>query len=503
LTAPTAPVVVSTRRRLHHPAMLQLLADLWLLIVPLGHIVGAIGVTIDAVLRKRQVSAVIGWVGLAWLAPIVGSLLYVAFGINRIQRAAVALQREPMLGNTGEFRATQAGGEFLDTLAAQHPSLPGLARLGFQTTGNPLLPGNTITPLRNGEEAYPAMLAAIASATETITLLSYIFDHDRVGVAFLDALRAAVARGVQVRVLIDDVGARYSRPSMVTHLQEAGVTVATFLPTRLPRLFRYANLRNHRKLLVVDGRVGFTGGMNIRAGHVLSDNPAAPVRCLHFRLEGPIVYELQRTFAVDWAFATREALDREPWFPRLARHGQVVARGIPDGPDADLENILELMLGALSAAQSHVRIISPYFLVDDVLLRALQVTAMRGVTVDIVVPERSNLPVMDWAMTPQFVPLLDKGCRVHTSPPPFDHTKAFTVDGQWSLIGSTNWDARSLMLNFEFNVECYDPVLTQQLDALIDDRIAAARPLSLAELRARSLPVRFRDGVARLGLPYL
>jgi cardiolipin synthase len=483
--------------------MWHFLTDLWLLIIPLGHIVGAIGVTVDAVLRKRQVSAVIGWVGLAWLAPIVGSLLYVAFGINRIQRAAVALQREPMLGDTGEFRATQAGGEFLEALATQHPSLPGLARLGFQTTGNPLLPGNTVELLRNGDEAYPAMLEAIAAATETITLLSYIFDHDVSGIAFLEALRAASARGVQVRVLIDDVGARYSRPTMDSQLREAGIPVATFLPTRLPRLFRYANLRNHRKLLVVDGRIGFTGGMNIRAGHVLGANPESPVRCLHFRLEGPIVYELQRTFAVDWAFVTREALDREPWFPRLSRHGEVVARGIPDGPDADLENILELMLGALAAAQSHVRIISPYFLVDDVLLRALQVTAMRGVTVDIVVPERSNLPIMDWAMSPQFVPLLEKGCRVHRSPPPFDHTKAFTVDGQWSLIGSTNWDARSLMLNFEFNVECYDATLAGQLDALIDERIAAARPLSLAELHGRSLPIRFRDGVARLGLPYL
>lgn len=483
--------------------MWHFLADLWLLLVPLGHIVGAIAVTVDAVLRKRQVSAVIGWVGLAWLAPIVGSLLYVGFGINRIQRAAVAMQREPMLGDTGEFRATQAGGEFLAELATQHPSLPGLARLGFQTTGNPLLPGNTVELLRNGDEAYPAMLAAINSATETVTLLSYIFDHDASGIAFLDALRAAAARGVQVRVLIDDVGARYSRPSMVAHLREAGIPVATFLPTRLPRLFRYANLRNHRKLLVVDGTVGFTGGMNIRAGHVLAGNPASPVRCLHFRLEGPIVYELQRTFAVDWAFVTREALDREPWFPRLSRHGSVVARGVPDGPDADLENILELILGALAAAQSHVRIISPYFLVDEVLLRALQVTALRGVTVDIVVPERSNLPIIDWAMAPQIVPLLDKGCRVYASPPPFDHTKAFTVDGQWALIGSTNWDARSLMLNFEFNLECYDAALTQQLDALIDERIAVARPLGLAELRGRSLPVRFRDGVARLGLPYL
>ena len=483
--------------------MRTLLTDLWLLIVPLGHIVGAIGVTIDAVLRKRQVPAVIGWVGLAWLAPIVGSLLYVAFGINRIQRAALALQREPMLGDTGEFRATSAGREFLSTLAERHPALPGLARLGFQTTGNPLLPGNAITPLRDGDEAYPAMLAAIGEARETVTLLSYIFDHDAAGLAFLEALAAAQARGVQVRVLIDDVGARYSRPSLVDALRARGIRVATFLPTRLPRLFRYANLRNHRKLLVVDGRVGFTGGMNIREGHWLARQPASPVRCLHFRLEGPIVYELQRTFAVDWHFATREALDRETWFPRLDRAGEVVARGVPDGPDGDLENILELVLGALASAREHVRIISPYFLLDDVLVRALQVTAMRGVTVDIVVPERSNIPVIDWAMTPQFVPLLDAGCRVHQSPPPFDHTKAFTVDGQWCLIGSTNWDARSLLLNFEFNVECYDATLTGELEALIDARIAAARALSAAALRSRPLWVRWRDGVARLGSPYL
>jgi cardiolipin synthase len=483
--------------------MRELLTDLWLFLVPLAHVVGALGVTVDAVLRKRQVPAVIGWVGLAWLAPIVGSLLYVGFGINRIQRAAVALQREPILGDTGEFRAVQAGGEFLEALGAVHPTLPGLARLGFQATGNPLLPGNAITPLRDGDEAYPAMLAAIGEARETITLLSYIFDNDAAGESFLEALRAAHARGVQIRVLIDDVGSRYTRPTMVSRLRAAGIPVATFLPTRLPRLFRYANLRNHRKLLVVDGRIGFTGGMNIREGHVLGRRPQAPVRCLHFRLEGPIVYELQRTFAVDWAFATREALDREPWFPRLERHGHVVARGVPDGPDSDLENILELILGALSAAREHVRIISPYFLVDDVLLRALQVTAMRGVTVDIVVPGRSNIPVMDWAMTPQFAPLLEKGVRIFRTPPPFDHTKAFTVDGTWCLIGSSNWDARSLLLNFEFNVECYDAGLTRDLEALIDGRIATARPVGLPELSSRSLPVRWRDGVARLGSPYL
>ncbi len=483
--------------------MLVFLSDLWLLLVPFGHIVGAIGVTIDAVLRKRQVPAVIGWVGLAWLAPIVGSLLYVSFGINRIRRAASALQREPILGDTGDFRSAQAGGDFLHTLAAQHPTLPGLARLGYQATGNPLLPGNAIELLQNGGEAYPAMLAAIGEAQQTITLLSYIFDNDEAGEAFLHALSAAAARGVEVRVLIDDVGSRYSRPSMVQRLRAAGIPVATFLPTRLPRFARYANLRNHRKILVIDGRLGFTGGMNIRLGHWLEKQPKDPVRCLHFRVEGPVVYELQRAFAVDWAFVTREALDRDPWFPRLGRIGDVVARGVPDGPDGDIENILELLLGALSAATHKVRIITPYFLIDDVLLRALQVAAMRGVIVQIVIPDRSNIPVMDWAMTPQFVHLLEKGVRVFRSPAPFDHSKAFTVDGQWCLIGSTNWDARSLLLNFEFNLECYDPALTAQLDKLIDERISTAHAVTRAELKSRSLPVRLRDGIARLGAPYL
>lgn len=483
--------------------MLVFLSDLWPLLVSFAHIAGAISVTIDAVLRKRQVSAVIGWVGLAWLAPIIGSMLYVSFGINRIRRAASALKRQPILGDTGDFRSVQAGGDFLQTLSAQHPTLPGLARLGYEATGNPLLPGNAIELLQNGGEAYPAMLAAIDGAQQTISLVSYIFDYDAAGQAFLHALSVAAARGVAVRVLIDDVGSRYSRPSMVAQLRAAGISVATFLPTRLPRFAPYANLRNHRKILVVDGQLGFTGGMNIRVGHWLEKRPADPIRCVHFRVQGPVVYELQRAFAMDWAFVTREALDREPWFPRLGRVGNVVARGVPDGPDSDIENILELVLGALSAATHHVRIISPYFLVDDVLLRALQVAAMRGVIVDVVIPDRSNIPIMDWAMTPQFVPLLQKGVRVFRSAPPFDHTKAFTVDGQWCLIGSTNWDTRSFLLNFEFNLECYDPDLTAQLDALIDSRIASAQSLTREELRARSLPVRLRDGIARLGAPYL
>jgi cardiolipin synthase len=462
------------------------------------HVVAASAVTIDAVLRKRHVSAIFGWVGLAWLAPIVGSLLYVCFGINRIRRNASELRLRAAWDEAGTDVGRSAA-----VASIPRASFAGLAEVGERVTGAPLLAGNSIEPLADGDHAFPAMLAAIDSATRTITLLSYIFDNDTVGQRFLAALRAAHERGVQVRVLIDDVGTRYTRPSMAKQLREAGIPVATFLPTRLSTRFRYANLRNHRKILVVDGTLGFTGGMNIRAGHWIALSPPNPIHCLHFRVQGPLVSDLQRTFAMDWSFTTGEHLRGPEWFPALVPAGGVAARGIPDGPDADLDHMLNILLAAIAVANERIRIVTPYFLPDDAVLRSLQVAAMRGVAVDVVVPEKSNLPVLDWAMTPQFHWLLKSGCRLHLGGPTFDHTKLATVDGYWSLFGSTNWDARSLRLNFEFNVECYDAALASRLDALIDAKIASSRRVEVAELDALTLPARLRNGLARMLQPYL
>jgi cardiolipin synthase len=243
--------------------------------------------------------------------------------------------------------------------------------------------------------------------------------------------------------------------------------------------------------------------MNIREDHWLARNPPVSAQCLHFRATGPVVADLQRTFAIDWAFSTGEHLHGEYWFPPLEQHASVVARGVPDGPDADLYNIPDLILAALSAAMRRVMIVTPYFLPDNVLLRALQVTALRGVEVHIVLPLRSNIPIMDWAMTPQLPEFLDKGCHIYLTPPPFDHTKLLVVDGFWSLIGSTNWDARSLRLNFEYNIECYDESLARQLESLVERKISAARHLAAHDLAKRSFPVRIRDGLARLLSPYL
>jgi cardiolipin synthase len=212
---------------------------------------------------------------------------------------------------------------------------------------------------------------------------------------------------------------------------------------------------------------------------------------------------LQEAFADDWLFTTGESLRLPDWFPKPQEAGPVLARVVTDGPDEDFEKLRWTLLGALAIARHSVRILTPYFLPDTALVSALNLAAMRGVEVDIVIPARSNLPFVDWASRAMWWQVLEHGCRLWLGPPPFDHSKLILVDAGWVLLGSANWDARSLRLNFELNMECYDPQLAKRLDLLIETKRAAARQITLEEVDARSLPARFRDGLARLLTPYL
>jgi cardiolipin synthase len=281
------------------------------------------------------------------------------------------------------------------------------------------------------------------------------------------------------------------------------VRYARFLPTFPVWQLVSVNLRNHRKLLVLDGRLGFTGGLNIRVGHWLAKRPRSPVQDAHFRVEGPIVAQLQEVFADDWLFTTGESLRGEGWFPALECHGPVIARGIADGPDEDLDKLRLALLSALASARRSVRIATPYFLPDSSLISALNVAALRGVAVDILLPAKSNLPFVQWASQAHWWQLLEYGCRIWLTPPPFDHSKLLVVDDCWSLVGSANLDPRSLRLNFEFNVECYDVELAAKLTALFEVKRRLARRITLEEIDRRPLAVRLRDGIARLSTPFL
>lgn len=482
-----------------------------------------------AVLYKRDVRAAIGWIGLIWLVPFGGAALYALFGINRIRRRASDLrgrrphlraapaagsqgvpsnspalsnQREPPEPASPAIELVSGPSVSSALLPAESAHLRPVARLLDRIADAPLTGGNAIQPLPGGISAYAAMLEAIAAATGTIGLATYIFDYDAAGKAFTEALTRAVERGVQVRVLVDGVGSQYSRPSITGVLRSRGVTAAEFLPSLIPLSLHYTNLRNHRKILVVDGRIGFTGGMNIRDGHRRLAGAAA-VEDVHFRLQGPVVAHLTETFATDWAFVTGEELADEGWWPVLEAAGAVPARGIAAGPDEAFERVRWVLLAALSQARRRIRIATPYFLPDPSLASALQLAALRGVAVDILMPEISNLRLMQWATRAKLYPFVARGCRLWLTPPPFDHAKLMTVDDAWCLIGSANWDPRSLRLNFEFDVECYGAEITNALDRLIDERLARARLLEQREIEERPLALRLRDNAAWLLSPYL
>jgi cardiolipin synthase len=453
------------------------------------------------VLHKRDVRAAIGWIGLIWLVPYGGSVLYALFGINRLRRRASGLRALRPYAKIPE-RLPSSLTDLATALSSSGSHLMSVARLIDRVADTALTAGNSVLPLADGAQAYAAMLDAIDRAERTLGLATYIFDGDATGQCFAASLARAVKRGVAVRVLIDGVGVRYSYPAITGLLQRYGVPSAEFLPTLFPLSLHYANLRNHRKILVADGRVGFTGGLNIRQGHARREGANA-IRDVHFHLHGPVVAHLVETFVDDWAFVTGEQLSGEGWFPSLLPAGLVFARGIAAGPDEAFERVRWAILGALSQARERVRIVTPYFLPDTTLSTALQVAALRGVTIDIAMPERNNLRLVQWAACAKIFQFLARGCRVWLTPPPFDHSKLMTVDGVWSFIGSTNWDPRSLRLNFELNIECYEAALAAELDLLIDQKIARSRPLMLADVHNRSFPIKLRDGAAWLLSPYL
>lgn len=469
--------------------------DLALVCLAIGHVV----------LNKRDVRAAIGWSGVIFLAPFVGSVLYWVFGINRLKRKASRIfgKRNAICARTGDLTNNDACIDSSGSLGPLDEQFSPLATLGDKVIGRPLVGGNRISLLPSLENGFAAMLAAIDGANQSVTLCTYIFDCDAVGKQFVASLQQAHERGVEVRVMVDGVGMAYSWPSIKGSFAAAKIPYAVFLPSLMPWRLHYTNLRNHRKIMVVDGSIGFTGGLNIREGLRYYRKPTSPQLDSHFQIEGPVVRDLQEAFAEDWEFCTGESLEGEKWFPVLANCGEALARGITDGPDLSSGSIRLMLAGAIAVAKKSVYIVTPYFLPDSSLIDALNIADLRGVDVNIVLPKANNLLLVQWASTAGLWQLLSRGVQVWTSPPPFDHSKLMVVDDSWCMFGSANWDPRSLRLNFEFNVECFSPQLAGAITALVQKKIAGAEQLSLADLDRRSLPIKIRDGLARLATPYL
>ncbi len=486
--------------------MIDLFHAYWPHVLALLSVIMGTGAAVHATMTKQEVRSALGWVGVIVLSPIIGAVIYAIAGINRIRRSTVGQQRSLMHGTIMD-RVARFDAENSVVIERFGRRFVSMKTVGDRVTRTALTTGNNIQTLSDGDQAYAAMLEAIAQARRSIILETYIFDHDRIGLRFVEALCEAKERGVEVRVLVDAVGARYSVPSILSSLQKRGITSAVFngnviMGLRLP----YANLRTHRKILVVDGKIAFTGGMNIREGFTREFNGDKQSHDTHFRVLGPVVADLFTVAAEDWRFTTRERLDGPVWditLPEGTPGSPILSRAVASGPDNAVETSHKMLMGAFSVARSSIRIMSPYFLPDRELISALATAARRGVSVDIIVPATNNLMLVDRAMTAQFDQILKSYCRIWRATGPFNHSKLLVIDDRWSYVGSSNMDPRSLRLNFEVDLEVLDEGFARSVSKRIAAAMENATPVKLDELRARPFLVRLTERVLWLASPYL
>ncbi|MGD2171179.1 MAG: phospholipase D-like domain-containing protein [Gammaproteobacteria bacterium] len=481
-----------------------LLNNAWLILA--AHFTLAVISAGHALLYKRDPRAALGWVAVSFAYPIFGPLLYYLFGINRLRTRAHQIKGKPLrrlrIGYEGpEFANPPVRDMHLPGMISD-PVLSALARSSAAVTHRTLVGQNRLQPFFSGEEAYAAMLQAIEEARISVCLATYIFETNKSGLQFIEALVAAQRRGVDVHVLLDGFGEWYSLPRAGSLLKSEGISVARFIPPRILPPSIHVNLRNHRKLLVVDGVIGFTGGMNIGDRHLRRQptrrNETADI---HFRIEGPVVEQLRAVFEEDWYFAARQKIEHVFQPPDGA--GSAICRVVTDGPNEDLGKLAMIITGAVSLAQKRVAIMTPYFLPPPELINTLQAAALRGVEVSVILPQKSNQLLAHWATRNMLWELLQFGVRVYYQPPPFAHSKLLLIDDSYAHIGSSNLDPRSLRLNFELVVEVFDRQFVEFMLEHFERIKSLSREETFSDVDARSLPVKIRDAAAWLFSPYL
>jgi cardiolipin synthase len=465
------------------------------------HLLAAIVCVGHILLNKRDPRAALGWIMVCVFLTVIGPLFYWIFGVNRVQRRARRLfdksLAKPVAGKDTEVY--MLSGE-PDITAIQ--SIQPFLNVSNRICRIPIRQGNSIEILFNGDQAYPAMLDAIENARQCVYLMTYIFDADEQGNQFIEALERCQQRGVEVKVLVDGVGelGQWTRAS--TRLVRSGIRVERFLPLTLKPPAFYWNLRNHRKLLIIDHQTAFTGGINVSARHMVQNNTnASRVEDLHFKLLGPVVSDLEEVFFDDWEFVTGENMDFA--IPEQPRSGNALCRVIVDEPSENIDRLATTLVGAVSAATQRIVIMTPYFLPSRELISALQSAALRNLDIQILLPAKNDNLLVHWATRNMLWQLLQFDVRVYYQAPPFVHSKLFLIDDQLAFFGSANIDPRSLRLNFELNIESYDTGLLRDLTRYIESKLANSEPVTIQEVENRSLPVKLRDSLAWLCSPYL
>ena len=448
----------------------------------------------------RKPASAMAWLLIIFFLPIPGLILFLLIGDYRLARRRIHRHRELLQAIKSARRHS-----------AERPHIAG-PELGKELSSTfalakslgdyPVLGGNNFELLTEPDEVMDRIIADIDAAKRHVHMLFYIFADDKTGCRVADALARAVRRGVICRVLVDAVGSRGMFRTLGPKMMEKGILLREAMAVGLfRRRMARVDLRNHRKLVVIDGRLGYTGSQNIvnadygHRGLAYTD--------LMVRLVGPTVLELQGVFLSDWYFETHEILDDEDVYPTPALNGSVLAQTLPSGPNYPTDNYQRLLVAALYEAREHVVLTTPYFVPDEPFMQALEVAIRRGVKVDLIVPEHCNQILVGAASRAYYDDLLDVGVNVHLYKPGLLHSKTMSIDRALALIGTGNFDIRSFTLDFEVNLICYGPEMADRLRVVQDRYVRDSVPLDPLAWKQRPMIRRVGQNIAKLFSPVL
>jgi cardiolipin synthase len=460
----------------------------------------ALAASLHLLLHYRRATTAVAWLFAVWVFPVVGALLYVMLAVYEGPRA---VRRRK--ARAAAIRRTDRSAVVSPDSPAGYPdaeAYANLARLADRVSPFPMTAGNAVEILPSGASAVDAMLGAIAGARREVCLLTYILASGAVGHRLREALAARVRAGVAVRVLYDPFGSFALSGEYVESLRDAGVKVAAFLKPNPWKGRLQVNFRNHRKILVVDGEVAFTGGLNWADDYDERTAVGRARRDLHVRVRGPAVGPIRRVFFEDWCIATDEPM------PPPAPHdagacGTLLARVIPHGPDEEGPGLFAILGGALHRARRSVLLVTPYFVPGGTMLEALRIAALSGVAVRVLLPRQSDNTVADLAARRQFAPLLVAGAEILLAKGPFLHAKALVVDGLWTCLGSANFDQRSFHCNYELNLEIVDRAFAEETIRHFEPDLARAERVDAKRFARRSMWRRALENAAALFEPVL
>ncbi len=457
-------------------------------------------IALFVVAHKRRPTAALAWLVVIFFQPWLGIFLYLLIGRHRLPRRRTH-QYTQLLKRLEHLKR-----QFDRHPHVVHPELGPQCKAAITLAEHfgsmPILDGNSVALISDTNEAIRHLITDIDRAEKHVHMLFFIFRNDDTGRRIANALKQAAGRGVKCRLLLDAVGSWSTLLSMGHELRGAGVQILDDLPVGfIRRRASRIDLRNHRKITVIDGKTAYTGSQNIvdeDYGHkdlVWQDLTA--------RLKGPVVQELQTVFLEDWHFRTGQLIEEEGVFPAPEVSGKAPAQVLPSGPDQPVESYQRLVVAVLYSARERVVITTPYFIPDEPFLQAMQVIALRGVEVDLILPVKTDHPLIDMAGRAYFEELLESGVRIFTYKNGLLHAKTITVDESIAFLGSSNFDIRSFSLNFEVNLLLYGREAARSLRERQMEYLHNSHPIDPAEWRERSSLKRISQDIAKLFSPLL